>query len=407
MADAGNSVPLELIAADFHDDPHKYYERWRGRGPVHRVKFDRKHALPAWVVVGHAEARAALADSRLRKNSPDAVELFHLKGATTQFATDAQALNEHMLNTDPPGHTRLRKLVNKAFTNRRVAALRPRIEEITARLLDDMAGHDEVDFLQAFANPLPVTMICELLGVPFSDRAAFQAWTKVLVGADQNRDLGQASIEMRVYLAELLATKRAEPGDDLLSGLATEHDDGDRLTDRELVGMAFLLLVAGHETTVNLIGNGTYALLRNRPQFDALRSDPDTIPDAIEEFLRFDGPVGWATLRFTGEPVTIGGVEIPAGEFVYIALTAADRDPARYPNPGELDITRSKSGHVAFGHGIHFCVGAPLARMEATVAFTALLERFPKLTLAPDFVPHRQPSLLIRGLTELPVRPHG
>lgn len=407
MAETGISTPVELIGSDFHDDPHRYYDRWRERGPVHRVKFDNPDAVPTWVVIGHAEARAAMADPRLRKNALDATELFHRKGVWNHLATDAQSLNQHMLNADPPDHTRLRKLVNKAFTTRRVAALRPHIEEITAGLLDDMAGHSEVDLLQALANPLPVTIICELLGVPFSDREAFQAWTKVLVGAATNRNHGQASREMHDYLAELIADKKSHPGDDLLSSLASQHDDGDRLTDPELVAMAFLLLVAGHETTVNLIGNGTHALLRNRSQFEALRADPDGVPTAIEEFLRFDGPVGWATLRFTGEPVTIAGIDIPEGEFVYIALTAADRDPLRYADAGRLDISRSTTGHVAFGHGIHFCVGAPLARMEATVAFTALLERFPHLALTPGFVPHRQPSLLIRGLTELPVRPHG
>ena len=407
MTDTGISTPVELIGSDFHDDPHRYYDRWRERGPVHRVKFDNSASTPAWVVIGHAEARAALADPRLRKNSLEATELFHRKGVWNHLTTDAQALSTHMLNTDPPDHTRLRKLVNKAFTTRRVAELRPRIEAITTDLLDEMAGHDEVDLLQALANPLPVTMICELLGVPFADREAFQAWTKVLVGAATNPDHAQQSRAMHDYLTELIAVKKSSPGDDLLSGLATQHDDGDRLTDGELVAMAFLLLVAGHETTVNLIGNGTHALLRNRPQFDALRADPDGIPAAIEEFLRFDGPVGWATLRFTGEPVTIAGTEIPEGEFVYIALPAADRDPRRYTDAGELDITRSTTGHVAFGHGIHFCVGAPLARMEATVAFTALLQRFPDLTLAPGFVPRRQHSLLIRGLNELPVRPHG
>ncbi len=408
MAEAGTSAQLELVDQDFHDDPDKYYDRWRAAGPVHHVQFTHPHGIPCWVVIGYVEARAALADPRLHKDALGAAELFRRNGNRSLLLSDAQSLNTHMLNTDPPGHTRLRKFVNKSFTARRVAALRPRIEQITAELLDAMAGNDEADLLRDFANPLPVTVICELLGVPYADREDFQGWTKILVGAAGGlEDRDRASTEMSGYLTQLLADKRIRPGHDLLSSLANQSDAGDRLTDGELVAMAFLLLVAGHETTVNLIGNGTYALLRDRTQFDALRADPEGIPTAIEEFLRISGPVGWSTLRYTAEPVTIGETTIPEGELVYIALTAADHDPDRYATPRDLDITRNISGHMAFGHGIHFCVGAPLARMEATVAFTALLERFPKLAVAPDFTPSWQPSLLIRGLTELPVLPHG
>lgn len=408
MAESDTVEELEVVGGDFHDDPHRYYDRWRAQGPVRHLKSVHPYGVPCWVVIGYAEARAALTDPRLLKDARRAAELFRRNGNRSMLATDMQALNTHMLNTDPPGHTRLRKFVNKSFTARRVAALRPRIEEITAELLDAMAGHDEADLLRDFANPLPVTVICELLGVPYGDRSDFQGWTKILIGgAGGLDDRDRASTEMAAYLTRLLADKRDHPGDDLLSGLATESDAGDRLTDEELIAMSFLLLVAGHETTVNLIGNGTYALLRDRAQFDALRADPEGVPAAVEEFLRFCGPVGWATLRFTAEPVTIGGTTIPAGEVVYVALTAVDRDPDRYREPGELDINRNITGHMAFGHGIHFCVGAPLARMEATVAFTALLDRFPNLALTPDFTPNWQPSLLIRGMTELPVRPHG
>ena len=408
MADNATLAQLELVDQDFHDNPHRYYDRWRARGPVHHVKFRHRHGIPCWVVTGYAEARAALADPRLHKDARRAAELFHRNGNRSLLHSDVQSLNMHMLNTDPPDHTRLRKFVNKSFTARRVAALRPRIEEITAELVDAMADHDEAELLRDFANPLPVMVICELLGVPYADREDFQAWSKFLLGAAGGlEDRERASTEMATYLTQLLADKRIRPGDDLLSSLATASDAGDRLTDGELVAMAFLLLVAGHETTANLIGNGACALLRDRTQFDALRADPGGIPTAIEEFLRLCGPVGWATLRYTGEPVTIGETTIPEGELVYIAVAAANHDPDRYSTPRELDITRNIAGHLTFGHGIHFCVGAPLARMEATVAFTALLERFPRLALAPDFTPSWQPSLLIRGLTELPVRPHG
>ncbi|MFI9402486.1 cytochrome P450 [Nocardia sp. NPDC052316] len=395
---------VETLGADFFDDPHVYYRRWRERGPVLRVQFQR--GVTQWLVIGYAEARAVLADPRMHKNLAEVVEVFRRKDPGALMDSPVLPLVAHMLNTDPPDHTRLRKLVNKAFTGRRVAALRPRIEEITAALLDRMAEHDEVDLLEAFAVPLPVTVICELLGVPFSDRESFQYWTKVMVGAVGDlEERNRCSGEMAQYLAALVQTKRTDPGDDLLSGLVQIRDGGDQLTENELISMAFLLLIAGHETTVNLIGNGTYALLRNESQFRELRADPSGVPAAVEEFLRFDSPVDWATVRYTSEPVQVGDVEIPAGELVYVALSAANHDPARYHDPDRLDVAGDAAGHLAFGHGIHFCVGAPLARAEAEIAFTALLQRFPDLTLAPEATtPSWQHSLLIRGLTALPVR---
>ncbi|MFI6866913.1 cytochrome P450 [Nocardia sp. NPDC050406] len=399
--------PIKMVGEDFYADPHVYYDRWRAHGPVHRIRFP--GGAPSWVIIGHAEGRAALADPRLRKGSDALYDLFRQKNTRTLTDANAQALATHMLNTDPPAHTRLRKLVNKAFLPRRVATLRPRIEQITAALLDDMAAHDEVDLMAVFANPLPVTVICELLGVPVDERDDFQAWTRILVSSGGTMDERAAATRgMTEYLRKLMVDKRIHPGEDLLSELVQPGPDGDRLDEQELVAMAFLLLVAGHETTVNLIGNGTHALLRNRSQWDALRADPDAVPAAVEEFLRYDGPVGWATIRYTHEPVTIGGTDIPAGEFVYIALAAANRDPARYHGGDRLDVTANSAGHLAFGHGIHFCVGAPLARLEADIAFRSLLRRFPDLALADAaFTPHWQHSLLIRGMSALPVRPRG
>ncbi|MFC9896273.1 cytochrome P450 [Nocardia sp. NPDC127579] len=406
MGEIGFDEPVKSVDSDFYADPHRYYERWRQDGPVHRVRL--ASGVASWVIIGYAEGRAALADPRLRKNVTDMYELFRRKDAEILTNESSQALNSHMLNSDPPDHTRLRKLVTKAFTPRRVAALRPRIEAITAALLDEMAEHDEVDLLQAFANPLPVTVICELLGVPFEDRTDFQAWTRVLVGAvDTLEDRAAATLAMAKYLTELIAAKRGAPEEDLLSGLIQPADDGDRLEEQELVAMSFLLLVAGHETTVNLLANGIYHLLRDRAQWDALRADPSGIPAAVEEFLRHEGPVGWSTIRFTAEPVQIGEITIPAGELVYVALSAANRDPARFATPDTLDVTANASGHLAFGHGIHFCVGAPLARMEAEIAFSALLTRFPTLDFAdPAYTPDWQHSILFRGLADLPVRPN-
>ncbi|MEV6276062.1 cytochrome P450 [Nocardia sp. NPDC051832] len=405
MGEIGIDEPIKMVEGDFYADPHQYYERWRKHGPLHRVRF--AHGIPCWVIIGYAEARAALADPRLRKNAADMYELFRRKSSEILTDENAEALGSHMLNSDPPDHTRLRKLVTKAFTPRRVAALRPRIEEITAALLDDMAGRDEVDLIQAFTNPLPVTVICELLGVPYQDRADFQAWTRVLVGSGNTMaDRGAATVAMTEYLRKLIAAKQSRPEADLLSGLVQPADDGERLDEQELVAMSFLLLVAGHETTVNLLANGTYALLRDRAQWDALRADPSGIPAAVEEFLRYEGPVGWSTVRYTSEPVRIGEITIPADELVYVALAAANRDPARFDDPSHLDINANAAGHLAFGHGIHFCVGAPLARLEAEIAFSSLLRRFPALDFADQaYTPEWQHSILFRGLSDLPVRP--
>ncbi|MFC4373792.1 cytochrome P450 [Nocardia halotolerans] len=406
MADLSAPARVETIGADFFDDPHTHYRRWRAAGPAHRVRFP--DDVIRWVIVGYAEARAALADPRLQKNTVRADEILRGKRDGTPTDANTMALLQHMLSTDPPEHTRLRKLVNKAFTTRAVAALRPRIEQITEELLDAQTGSGAVDLMETFANPLPVMVICELLGVPYGDREDFQAWTRALVGVvGEEEHRPAAAAAMAEYLANLVRAKQSRPADDLLSQLALADEDSDRLTDRELVSMAVLLLIAGHETTVNLIGNGAYALLRHPGQWAALRADPAGVPAAVEEFLRFDGPIDMATLRFTAEPVTVGGIEIPDGEIVYVALAAANRDPARFADPDELTVDGPTAGHLAFGHGIHFCVGAPLARLEADIAFTALLRRYPDMRLAdPAATAHWQTSTLMRGLLDLPVHLH-
>ncbi len=392
----------ETLGADFFADPHAYYRRWRARGPVHRVRFPDE--TERWVVIGYPEARAALADSRLRK---DIARLDGVISAKRGGGSDPRtlALMSHMLNSDPPEHTRLRKLVTKAFTTRRIAQLRPRIEQITADLLDAAQACERVDLLTEFAVPLPITVICEMLGVAVTDRDSFRRWTTDLVGVvGREEQRRESTVAMAGFLGDLVHDKITRPGQDLLSALAHTTDDGDRLTPAELVSMSFLLLVAGYETTVNLIGNGTLALLRNPERMAELRADPARIPAAVEEFLRFDGPVGLSMARYTAEPITLGDTEIPAGEIVYVALAAADRDPSRFADADVLDPAADRTGHLAFGHGIHFCLGAPLARMEATIAFTALLQRFPGLRPDPGAAPLRwYESTLIRGLVALPV----
>jgi cytochrome P450 len=323
-----------------------------------------------------------------------------------------------MLNTDPPNHTRLRKLVSKAFTARRVAGLRPRVEAITASLLDAIearlaAGEETVDLIEAFAFPLPVTVICELLGVPPQDQAQFRQWSNAIVSSEGEPGSFRAAGEaMYHYFTKLVAAKRARPADDMVSALAVARDasergdSGDSLDERELIAMLFLLLVAGHETTTNLIASGTLALLSSPAELERLRSDPSLLPGAVEELLRYANPLNHATDRFTLEPVEIGGVTIPAREWVLCATSSANRDPGRFGDPDRLDVGRDAGGHVAFGHGIHYCLGAPLARLEGEVAFGALLSRFPGLSLAADPSALRwRPSSLIHGLETLPVRP--
>ena len=311
-----------------------------------------------------------------------------------------------MLNSDPPDHQRLRKLVNKAFTARRVEQLRPRITAITAGLLADMSTRREVDLLTAFAFPLPVTVICELLGVPTADRDQFRAWSASIVSETVAPEVFQAHATAMIgYFRDLLAARRRKPADDLLSALISARDEGDSLSENELLSMAWLLLVAGHETTVNLIAGGMLALLLNPGELARLRADPALLSSAVEELLRYVSPVNDATFRFTGEPVELGGVPIGPGEVVLVALSGANRDASRYADPERLDVGRDAGGHLAFGHGIHYCLGAPLARLEAEIAFGGLLERYGEMTLAvsPDMLRWR-PSSLIHGLESLPVR---
>jgi cytochrome P450 len=401
VSEVGTPLPLTM---DFVQNPYPVYELLRQETPVREVRLPR--GLKVWLVTGYEEARAALADPTLSKNAADAQHLFdrHVPDRG-QRAVFSEALTAHMLNSDPPDHTRLRNLVTKAFTARTVQRMKPRVEEITTELLDQMAaGDDVVDLLAAFAFPLPVTVICELLGVPLADRHDFHAWTSALLSASGGQAARDAGLSMAGYLNTLVADKRANPRDDLLSGLIEATDEGDRLTETELVSMAFLLLVAGHETTVNLIGNGVFALLRNPDQLAALRADPDLMPGAIEEFLRFLSPVNMATFRFTTQPLRLGDVVIPEGEIISVALGSADRDEKRFEEPDRLDITRKAAGHLAFGHGIHYCLGAPLARLEGQIAIGGLIERFPDLALATE--PERltwRDSTLIRGLETLPV----
>jgi cytochrome P450 len=382
-------------------EPHETWQRLRVEAPVAPVVMPR--GLRVWLVTRHADVRSALADPRLAKDAKRLSEVFARQRTDDDGDGDgADALGAHMLDSDPPDHERLRRLVNKAFTGRRIAELRPRIDEIATGLLDDIGPSGEVDLLDAYAFPLPITVICELLGVPTEGRDDFRRWTTLLLTGGDYDEAMAAQSDMARTLVDLVASKRAEPADDMLSALVRARDADDRLSEVELTSMAFLLLVAGHETTVNLIGNGVLALIQNPDQQAALRADMSLLPNAIEELLRYQGPLRHATFRFTAEPVELGGVTVPEGELVMLSLASANRDEARFADPDRLDLRRDPTGHLAFGHGIHYCVGAPLARSEAEIAFRRLLERYRRIELVGEV--RWRPGNLIRGLERLPVR---
>jgi cytochrome P450 len=400
MTDAEHLVSLD--GESYYQDPAGAFARLRESRPVAPVRapgFGR-----VWVVTRYADVRAALADPRLAKD----VHRFP-GGGRSRPSEAAGGVHAHVLNVDPPDHTRARRVQQRALTPRRVELLRPRAREIAAGLLDTMAARGGVtDLLEAYARPLPAMVICELLGIPAQDRAWLSA---AVIDYGRPREADRVSRELAGYLAGLIAARRAAPGGDLVSELLLVPDgpgeDGgeDWLDGNELLSNVYHLVMAGFDTTANLIASGTLALLRRPQEMGRLREDPSLLPAAVEELLRFTSPVNHATPRFTTEDCPVGGVVIPRGEWVLAATCSANRDPARFPDPDRLDLGRDAGGHVSFGYGIHYCLGAPLARMEAEVALGALLERFPQLSLAvpPEEVRWR-PVSLMNGLESLPVR---
>ncbi|WP_232837217.1 cytochrome P450 family protein [Lentzea terrae] len=396
---------LTQLPADYVQNPHEVHAMLRAEGPVQEVHLPR--GLKVWLVTRYEEAKIALTDPRISKDVTAGGHVFELHSPPdAERRPPASTFSANMLNMDPPHHTRLRKFVTKAFTARRIELMRPRVQEIAAELIAKLTDGDEVDLLEAFAFPLPITVICELLGIPIDNRDEFREWSNTLLSYGTQEQIAEASGKMAQFLiGHVDRVANEEPDDTFFSALVHADESGDRLNHAELVSMAFLLLVAGHETTVNLIGNAVLALLRNPDQLQILKDRPELIPASTEEFLRLEGPVNIATFRYTAEPVELGGVTIPADELVMVSLIAANRDPEKYENADQLDVTRSAQGHVAFGHGIHFCLGAPLARLEFDVALTQLLARFPNLQLAaePETMVWRD-STLIRGLHTLPVK---
>ena len=392
------------------DDPFALFAAVREQGAVHHVTLADGH--DAWLVVGYDEARAALNDPRLSKDMHAALATG--EGVVAE-GLPGPAFARHMLSVDPPDHTRLRRLVSSAFTPRRVEELHPRVQTVIDDLLDDVAagGPDgTVDLVAAFAFPLPFTVICELLGVPEADRGPLgQGLTAMLVPTSTPAEYArakEASDAVVAMLGALVEAKQRAPGDDLVSGLISARDGDARLDTQELLSTIFQLIVAGHDTTASLIGNSVVALFRHPGELVRARSDPDLIAATVEECLRYDAPVPHSTFRYTIEPVAMGTVTIPAGAQVIICLAAADRDPRRYTQPELLDLDRDETRHLAFGHGIHHCLGAPLARMEGQLALASLLHRFPELRLAVPFDDlhwGHGDGLVLRGLSELPVIP--
>ena len=392
------------------DDPFVLFAAVRTLGAVHRITLVDGH--DAWLVVGYEQALAALNDSRLSKDMHAA-----LASGTGVVAEGlpGPAFARHMLSVDPPDHTRLRRLVSGAFSPRRIEGLRPRVQTIVDDLLDDVAaiGPDAtVDLVGAFAFPLPFTVICELLGVPEPDRAPLgRGLTALLVPTRTPAEYArakEASDAVVAMLNALVDSKQDAPGDDLVSGLISARDGDERLDSQELLSTIFQLIVAGHDTTTSLIGNSVVALLDNPAQLAKLRTDPTKLTAAVEELLRFDAPVPHSTFRYAIESVELGGKTIPAGAQVIISLAAADRDLDRFANPEQLDIDRTGFRHLSFGHGIHHCLGAGLARMEGQLAIGSLLRRFPQLRLGvprADLHWGHGDGLVLRGLTELPVIP--
>ncbi len=372
-------------------DPYPTYQALREADPVHRSPF-----LPMWVLTRYEHVALVLKDAslsadRTRFEGFDPPEDFEV--------------HQSMLTLDPPQHTRLRGLVNRAFTPRTVERLKPRIEALVERILDGAERRGSIELVSELAYPLPVTVIAEMLGVPAEDWPRFREWSRVLAASlDPLMGRQDAAIDDYVaarnalasYLSEVVAERRLEPRDDLISDLLAVGE----LDSRELIVMLNLLLVAGHETTVNLIGNGTLALLRHPEQMARLRDQPDLLEPAVEELLRWDSPVQ-LTARIATADFELGGKPICKGELLMTLLGAANRDPGQFPDPDRLDIGRSPNHHLAFGRGIHFCLGAPLARLEAQIAIGSLVRRFPALRLAGD--PELSPTVTLRGLRALPL----
>jgi cytochrome P450 len=398
----------DLYSDAFRAQTYSTFARMRAEAPVLcQPGLDGETMI--WFVTRHDDVVTVLLDDERFVRDPSlALSPEQLEQSTDRMPESFAFIEQHMLNRDGADHRRLRRLVTKAFTPRMVEELRPRIEEIASELLDAVQARGEMDVVEEYAFPLPITVIAELLGIPVADRDRFRRWSNAIVtpafGPDALAEFGGLMVDFVAYLRALFERRRSEPSDDLISALLQVRDGGDALSEQELFSMVVLLIVAGHETTVNLIANAVLALLEHPEELAELRREPARVPAAIEECLRFDGPVERALNRWAAADVELGGHTIRRGDDVIVVLGSANRDPERFADPDVLDIGREDKKHVAFGRGSHYCLGAPLARLEGEVALTALLRRLPDMRLA---VPREElrwrPVPLFRSLVSLPV----
>jgi cytochrome P450 len=378
--------------------PARYarYAQLRAAQPIVKVitpDHDITKSRPMWLVTRHDDVLQALRDPRLRLQPPAEMQRM-------VAAEGGPMAPRNLLNTDGDDHTRLRKAASGLFGRRRMEALRPAIQATTESLIDALPQHEPVDFIEHFALQLPLTVICQLMGIPEADHGLFRDWTKSIFDAEGDTMAGLGNL-LR-YMVGLIELKRAEPGDDLTTEFLASAAD---LNPQEVIGTLMLLLVAGHETTTNLIGNGLLALLLHPEEQAKLRTKPDLVPDAIEEFLRYDAPVAHGTIRHASEDIVIAGTTVPKGDQVILALGSANQDAELVGGHSELDVARAPSKHLAFGHGVHYCLGAPLARLEGQIAFGTLLRRLPEIELAVSAEELEwRISPLMRGLSTLPVR---
>ncbi|HET8842901.1 MAG TPA: cytochrome P450 [Ktedonobacteraceae bacterium] len=397
-------VPVDVTDATFKADPFPFYAQLRDQAPVFPVKLPTRQC--AWLITRYDDVLNALKDERLAKDPRRAMtpeQLKKLPWVPSMF----KPLERNMLDLDSPDHTRLRALVHKAFTPRLIEQMRDQIQALTDELLDKAEQNGGMDLIADFALPLPLTMIGRILGVPAQDNPKFHRWTKTLISGGASRNLFvliPSVMRFMGYMKKLIKERRANPTDDLITALVQAKDGSDQLSEDEILAMVFLLLIAGHETTVNLIGSGSLALLEHPDQLALLRNEPSLIKTAIEELVRFVCPVEMATERYTREALTIAETTIPRGELVMAVIGSANRDPNYFDNPDELDITRTNNRHLAFGHGPHYCLGASLARLEGQIAINTLVQRMPnlRLNIAQDQIRWRG-TFVLRGLEALPV----
>ena len=400
---ADNAV--NITSAEFKADPYPFYARLRAEAPVFRVTLPDRQA--AWLVTRYDDVSRVLKDEGFAKDRLNALTPEQL-AKQPWIPGFFKPLMRNMLDLDGLDHDRLRALVQKAFTPRLVEQMRPRIQKLTEDLLDALQTRNEVDLIRDYALPLPTTVIAQMLGVPVEDRHKFHRWSKALFLTSASRWGILKAIpnvwQFIRYIRKLLAARRVAPQDDLISALVQVEEDGERLSEDELLAMVMLLLVAGHETTVNLIGNGMLALLEHPDEMERLRSDPALIKPAVEELLRFHSPVEMATERFPREDTAVAGVTIPRGEMVLAVLASANRDERQFVDPDRLDLTREPNRHLSFGQGVHFCLGAPLARLEGQLAINTLLRRTSGIRLAvPPAALRWRRGMVVRGVEALPL----